>query len=219
MLYRIVAVLACIFVLTALPAAAEEFPPPSGKGRVVIMLSGQSGPDQYRKIAGIIAGFGYDVVLLDTKSLMGTEGKALRDAIAAAQQGPNALPGKVGFVGFSLGGGLAIEYGPGWDDQVAVVAAWYPATGFVTDPPTWSANLRVPTLVFAGEADTYNNCCTLEKQHALADIAHAHAAPYELTTYPGAKHGFVIGGTNFNAGAFKDALVQTLAALGRYLPG
>jgi dienelactone hydrolase len=176
MFYRLLTAMLCVIILACAPAGAEEFPPPAGKGRVVIMLSGQSGTEQYRQIAGIVSGFGYDVVLLDTKTLMGTHGQALRDAISAAQQGSHAIPGKVGFVGFSLGGGLAIEYGPGWDDQVAVVAAWYPATGFVTDPPTWSANLRVPVLVFAGEADTYNDCCTLEKQRTLADLAHSHAA-------------------------------------------
>jgi dienelactone hydrolase len=112
MLHRILAVAICIVTLAGLPAGAEEFAPPSGRGRVVIMLSGQSGTEQYRQIAGIVAGLGYDVLLLDTKALMGTHGQALRDAIAVAQHGPHAIPGKVGFVGFSLGGGLAIEYGP-----------------------------------------------------------------------------------------------------------
>jgi dienelactone hydrolase len=217
MLHRRVVALACAVALAGVPASAEEFAPASGKGRVVIMLSGQSGTEQYRQVAGIVSGFGYDVVLLDTKTMMGTHGQALRDAIAVAQQGPHARPGKVGFVGFSLGGGLAIEYGPGWDDLVAVVAAWYPATGFVTDPAAWSASLRVPVLVFAGEADRFNDCCTLEKQRLLADLAHAQGAAYELTTYPGVGHGFVIGGTGHDPRASADALAQTRAALARYL--
>ena len=99
-----------------------------------------------------------------------------------------------------------------------MVAAWYPATGFATDPPTWSVNLRVPVLVVAGEADTYNDCCTLEKQRALSDLAHAHNASYDLTTYPGAHHGFVIGGAGFDPAAYADALARTQAALARYLP-
>ena len=218
MTYWLIAALLIVLGLATPARAAEEFAPPSGKGRVVIMLSGQSGVESYRQIAGIVAASGYDVILLDTKSMMGTHGQALRDTIATALQGEHALPGKVGFIGFSLGGGLAIEYGPGWDDQVAVVAAWYPATGFVTDPPTWSVNLRAPVLVFAGEADTYNDCCTLEKQRALADLAHAHNASYELTTYPGAHHGFVIGGAGFDPTAYADALARTRAALARYLP-
>jgi dienelactone hydrolase len=213
----IAAIMFCLLALSAAPARAEEFTPPSAKGRVVIMLSGQSGPDQYRQLAGLIAEAGYDVVLLDTKSLMGTHGQALRDAIAAALQSPHALPGKVGFIGLSLGGGLAIEYGPGWDDQVALVVAWYPATGFVTDPTAWSANLRVPVFVFTGEADTFNDCCTLEKQKALAALAQAHGASYELTTYPGVNHGFAIGGPGYRADANADALKRTQAALAQYL--
>jgi len=197
--------------------AAEEFSPPSGKGRVVVMLSGQSGTAQYRQVASVVAQLGYDVVLLDAPSLLGTHGQALRDAIAQAQLGPHAVPGKVGLVGFSLGGGLALEYGPGWSDQVAVVAAWYPATGFVTDPTAWSAELRVPVVMFAGEADTYNNCCLVAKARALADLAKSHNAQFELTTYPGVKHGFVLGGANFDASAFADALSRTRAALGSAL--
>lgn len=197
-----------------LPAqAGEEFLPPSGKGRVVVMLSGQSGTESYRQVAAVVAQLGYDVVLLDTPSLLGTHGKALRDAIAQAQLGPHAMPGKTGLVGFSLGGGLALEYGPAWSDQVAVVVAWYPATGFVIDPIAWSADLRVPVVMFAGEADTYNNCCLVGKARALADLAKSHAAQFELTTYPGVKHGFVLGGANFDAAAFADALSRTRLAL------
>jgi dienelactone hydrolase len=97
------------------------------------------------------------------------------------------------------------------------VAAWYPATAFVTDPATWSANLRVPVLVFAGEADRFNDCCTLEKQRLLANLAAAHAAAYDLTTYPSVQHGFVIGGANFDSAAYTDALARTRGALARYL--
>jgi hypothetical protein len=41
--------------------------------------------------------------------------------------------------------------------------------------------------------------------------------PNELTTYPGVRHGFVIGGANFDSPAFADALARTRAALARYL--
>src|SRR5690348_6770570 len=116
--YRLIVALLLVLGLAAPARAAEEFAPPSGKGHVIIMLSGQSGVETYRQIAGIVAASGYDVILLDTKSMMGTHGQALRDTITTALQGEHALLGKVGFIGFSLGGGLAIEYGPGWDDQV-----------------------------------------------------------------------------------------------------
>src|SRR3569833_2552088 len=136
MTYRLIVALLIVLGLATPARAAEEFAPPTGKGRVVIMLSGQSGVESYRQIAGIVAASGYDVILLDTKSMMGTHGQALRDTIATALQGEHALPGKVGFIGFSLGGGLAIEYGPGAGGRVAGVAAGGPAAGGGAEPPT-----------------------------------------------------------------------------------
>ena len=134
------AMVATLLVLLASPGAIaqEEFPPPSGKGRVVVMASGATGIPNYRDVARRIAALGYDVVLFDANNWAGTQDRGLRDAIAQAQRMPHALPGKVGLVGFSLGGGYVLGYGTAWSDQVAVVAAWYPSTTPFKDPPAWA---------------------------------------------------------------------------------
>ncbi len=139
-------------------AAQEEFPPPSGKGRVVVVAAGASGKPAYREVSRRIAALGYDAVLFESNGWANTQGKGLRDAIAAALRMPHALPGKVGLVGFSLGGGHVLGYGTAWSDAVAVVAAWYPSTTGFTDLAAWAGQVRVPTVMFAGENDTYNRC-------------------------------------------------------------
>jgi dienelactone hydrolase len=193
--------------------AQEEYSPPSGKGRVVLLASGATGMPNYRDVARRIAALGYDVVLFDSNNWAGTQDQGLRDAIAQAQRMPHALPGKVGLVGFSLGGGYVLGYGTQWSDQVAVVAAWYPSTTPFKDPPAWVGRVRVPTVMFAGENDTYHNCCLIDKARAIGKAAQAAGAPFELTTYPNTPHGFNLLGANYKAQAYGDAFARTEAAL------
>ncbi|HTP77538.1 MAG TPA: dienelactone hydrolase family protein [Rhizomicrobium sp.] len=211
-------ILAAFFSLATQAAlAAEEIPPPQGKGRVVVVVSGQSGPDHYRLVAGKIAELGYDVVLFDGNPMEGTHGQGLRDAIAQALQMPHALPGKVGLVGFSLGGAMVLGFGSGWGDQVAVVAAWYPATTPIKDAAAFAGRLNVPVVMFAGESDTYKDCCLIAKARELADAAKTVNAQFALTTYPDTDHDFVIGGSHFSHDAYDDAFAKTQAALKQYL--
>ena len=197
--------------------AQEEFPPPSGKGRVVLMASGQTGIPNYRDEARRIANLGYDVVLFDSNNWAGTEDRGLRGAIAQALRMPHALPGKVALVGFSLGGGYVLGYGTAWSDQVAVVAAWYPATSGFKDIDAFASHITVPTVMFAGENDTYNNCCLIDRARAIAAAAKAKGAPFELTTYPNTPHHFIVGTVTYKAQPFADAMQRTEAALKRSL--
>jgi dienelactone hydrolase len=112
----------------AVVSAQQEFPPPQGKGPVVVVASGISGPEHYKKIASDIAALGYDAVLFDGSAMEHTQGAAVRSAIVQAQQMPHALPGKVAIVGFSAGGGEAVIYATGWPDLVTGVIACFPST-------------------------------------------------------------------------------------------
>jgi len=217
MIGRFLSVLLAALLAAALPAAAQqEFPPPSGgKARVVIVAAGASGQAAYRDVSGRIAALGDDVFLYDAKSL--APGDTLRATIAQALQMPHALPGKVGLVGFSLGGGAVLGYGASAADQVAVVAAWYPSTRGFNDLDAFAGRLTVPVVMFAGEDDTYNHCCVIDKARAIARAAQARGASFELTTYPNTQHHFIVGSPTYKAQAFADAFARTDAALKRYL--
>ncbi len=216
-LAAIIAALACLTV-TTVARAQQEFPPPQGKGRVVVVASGMSGPEHYTTVSREIAEFGYDVVLFDGNTMEGTHGAALKSAILQAQQMPHALPGKVALVSFSLGGGISLYYGSQWPDLVSGVIVWYPATAMISSPSDFASKIRVPILMFAGEKDHYrNDCCTADKARILADAAKAAGDSFELVTYPNTEHDFVKGGSNYNPKSYADALQRTENRLRTYL--
>lgn len=207
-------------LLAAQPAFAQkEFPPPQGKGRIVLVASGKSGPSHYEFVSKEIAKLGYDVMLFDGNAMEGTNGAGLRTAVDQAMQAPNGLPGKIAIVGFSLGGGMALFYGVQLPDKVAGVVAWYPATNFIKNIPGWVNKVdKMPVLMFAGEKDHYdNNCCVVEKAHILEDAAKSGGLNFQLITYPKADHDFVKDGMHYNAEAYTDAFQRTAAALKSYL--
>jgi dienelactone hydrolase len=212
--------LAISFALIGLSTAVraqmsgQEFAPPQGKGQVVVLSSGMSGPSHYTTVAQDIAKLGYDVVLFDGNAEEGTHGAGVTSAIQAALQMPHALPGKVALVGFSLGGGESLYYGSPLSEQVVGVVAWYPANSFIRNVPGFAARQQVPVVVFAGGKDHYrNDCCTAEKDQVLQAASQGAGKSFELTVYPDADHDFVNGGMNFNQKDYEDALQRTGTAL------
>ncbi len=199
-------------------SAQQEFPPPQGKGRVVVIASGMSGPEHYKEVASEIAKLGYDAVLFDGREEENTHGQGVRRDIAAAIAMPHALPGKVALVGFSLGGGEQMFWGTQSSDQVAGAIVWYPANAFIRDVSGFANRLAVPVVVFAGGKDHFRNgCCTADKDSALEQAVKSAGKSFDLTIYPDADHDFVKGGDHYNAKDYGDALQKTAAALKTYL--
>ena len=202
-------------LLAAQPAAAQkEFTPPQGKGRIVLVASGMSGPSHYEVVSKEIAALGYDVMLFDGNAMENTNGEGLRTAVDQAAQAAHGLPGKIAIVGFSLGGGMALYYGVQLPDKVAGVIAWYPANAFIKNVPGWVDKVKVPVLMFAGEKDNFRDgCCTAAKGHILEDAAKSGSNKVELFTYPKTDHDFVKDGAHYNASAYADAFQHTAARL------
>jgi dienelactone hydrolase len=147
----------------------------------------------------------------------GTHGTGLRAAVQAAQNSPHGIPGKVAVVGFSLGGGEALAYATRWPDLVATIVVWYPLTRIIQDPAEFAAGIRVPVLMFAGEDDTYKDCCLIEKARAIAAAAMLQTASLQLVTYPGAGHDFTFPGDSYNAAADADSWQRATARLAQTL--
>jgi len=201
-----------------------EYDPPSGRGPIVILLSGASGLDMYLSYAAEVAELGYYAVLLygrdfDPK-IVGVSGQGkLRRAIEQAQHSPRALPGKVAVIGFSMGGGGALTHATRMPDIVSTVVAYYPMTMHVVDMRTFVAQFQVPVLVLAGERDRYQNCCLIESMRAMEAAAKGSRAPFELVIYPNAGHAF----TCVNTSAYKpedsaDAWQRTKKMLSQHQP-
>jgi len=199
--------------------AQQEFPPPQGKGRVVVLASGISGPAHYTTVAREIAELGYDVVLFDGNQTAGTHGDAVKADILEAQKMPHALPGKVALVGFSLSAGMFLYYGTQYPDLVSGGVLWYPENGFIHDTPGLVARMKVPLLVFAGTKDRYRDGITTDKDGELAAAANAAGKPFELVAYPDAGSDFARGGDQYNPQDYADSFGRTADRLKAYLGG
>jgi dienelactone hydrolase len=206
-------------------AASQEGPsqtvylPATGNGPIIMVLSGATGPRLYDPFAAALAKDGYYVVLLDgtdvRRNAKGDE--ILRRAIGRAQKQPNANPGKVGVVGFSLGGGMALSRATEMPELVAVVVVYYPSTSFVSDPGDLVRRLRVPTLMLAGEQDRYNNCCLIETARAIETAAKERQSTFTLVSDPSAGHGFNLAVPAYRAQDDLDAWKRTVEMLRQYL--
>jgi carboxymethylenebutenolidase len=190
----LVVALAC--ACATMPITKETaYDPPSGRGPIVILLSGASGPnDQYKRIAAEVAQLGYYAVLLDGNDFHPKYGKSaaddLRRVIERAQSSAKALPGKAAVIGFSMGGGDALTHAAGMPDLVSAIVAYYPMTSHILNMRSFVAQFKVPILVLAGERDTYMSCCLIESMRAMEAAGKEHGAPFELVVYPKAYHTF-----------------------------
>ena len=202
----------------------QDFAPKSGKGRVVVLISGQTGMPGYTTAAQQIADAGFHVVLVDGNDLWIRDTRRawtlLTTVIARAQESAQALPGKVGVVGYSLGGAAALTYAARMPDSVATVVAVYPYTAFIKDPADFVAKTRVPVQMYAGTADTYKDCCLIEMARQLAERAKTASPPVlTLHEYEGAGHGFNLATATRKDQAFgQDAMERTVDRLKQALP-
>ena len=170
----------------------------------------------YTGMAQQIAQLGYDAVLVDGNALEDTTGDRLKAAIIAARQMPHALPGQLALVGFSLGGGVDLFWGTERPDAIVGDVLWYPATSFIRDDAAFVTHLKVPVLMFAGEDDTYRNCCLIDNARKLAAAATAAGKSFELVTYPHTQHDFIPGRPTYNPQAYQDAFQRMATRLKQY---
>ncbi|MDR3521400.1 MAG: dienelactone hydrolase family protein [Acidocella sp.] len=208
--------LATIFLTRTLANAQTEFPPPQGKGPVVVVISGQMGANADWPMAKQIAAMGYDAVLLDGNNMEGDKGQSLHNQIMQAQQAQHGMPGKVAVAGFSLGGGLALFYASHWPDLVNGIVAWYPLTTPIKDAPKFVSTVKVPILMFAGVQDTYKSCCLIATAQAIAAAATQANAPITVVTYPNAQHDFITEGEHYDPADSTDSWQRATAALAGY---
>ena len=222
----------CVVKLMKAASAAElaatvgdteiESAPPSGPGRVVIVISGSEGPDPLKDYAQKIAQLGYDTFVIDGRAILSADlhgGERLQQLIAKAQSSHNALPGKVAVIGFALGGGGALLYAERQSDAVATVIAYYPATVFIAKVggmKSFVGKFQVPLLAFAAGQDTAKDCCLLATIKDMQATAKDLGKPMELVVYPNADHNFSAG-PNYRADDAADAWRRTTDVLHQYL--
>ena len=205
--------------------AREVFAPASGRGSIIIAVSGQSGPAMYRDYSAKLAEQGYYVVLVSGTdiSIPGKTGPGLanlRRVMLDAQSATSAIAGRVALVGFSVGGIGVLGHGAPLKEDVSAIVLYYPAISFVSSLlKEFALEMRAPALVFAGAQDRFSNCCLLESMRTLE--REPKSVPFQLVVYPDAEHGFNLDAPSL--GTFRkqdadDAWARTLVFLREHHP-
>jgi pimeloyl-ACP methyl ester carboxylesterase len=187
----------------------QAFAAPGGKGQPVLVVSGQSGAANYAPMAKDIAARGFAVWLVDGNDVFKANNAgetAFRAAVAAVRASAGGASGKIGVVGFSLGGGATMTYAARMPDAVAATVAVYPYTAFIANPPTFVRQIKVPTLVLAAVKDDWKACCDIAMARKLGQDAKAAGVPLSVVEYGDANHGFVLAGPAFRKADTTNAL-------------
>jgi dienelactone hydrolase len=212
------------FVMTALAAGLavptmaaaqapklQAFAPSGGAGHPVLVVSGQSGAANYAPVAKEIAARGFAVWLVDGNDVFkaGNAGEApFRAAVAAVRASGRDPSGKIGVVGFSLGGGATLTYAARMSDAVAATVAVYPYTAFIENPAFYARQIKAPTLILAAVKDDWKDCCGIAMARRLGEEGKAGQAPLSLVEYKDANHGFVLAGPAFRKADASDAVLR-----------
>ena len=202
------------------PAGAGA-PRDGGAGPALLLLHGADGlaygGDRYRLAAGIVAGSGYHVGLVhyldrtgDRRVDYGTLredyplwAETVRDGVTWLREQPGVAQERLGLVGVSLGGALALSAAAA-DGRIKAVVEY---SGPVPEDLPPSGAKLPPTLVLHGEADRI-----VPASHArrLEVMLREAGTPHEVQLYPGQGH--VLSGM-----AQLDAASRVAGFLARHL--
>lgn len=176
--------------------AVERFEAPGGGHRpAVMLLHGSDGPGpRYRAASRQLATAGYHVFLVhyldrtgDTRASLPAIGRnlpawtaVLRDGVAFVSGQPGVEAGRIGVLGISLGGGLALLAAQA-EPRVGAVAT---AFGFL--PGAFDPGGRLPpTLVLH---DARDRVVPVEAAIRLKALLERRRIPHEVQIYPGEGH-------------------------------
>ena len=140
------------------------------------------GPERDR-FKGMIQSINDTMVMRDTAAVIG-----MLDAQRAVR------PGRIGVVGYCMGGGFAVSAAGTFPDRVAAAASLHGGS-LATDKPD-SAHLlagRIRGRVYVGVAEL-DQSFSREQQERLNRALSEAGVDYIIETYLGAKHGFAVTG-------------------------
>jgi dienelactone hydrolase len=129
--------------------------------------------------------------------------KTIWDGISFLERQPAVDPTRIGVIGFSLGGYLAV-CSAAIDPRIKAVTEFF--GGFPKEMKLFMRRL-CPMLILHGEDDPI---IPVSEAYHLQEILERKEMPYEMKIYPGVGHGF-------EGEAWADARLRTLGFLKQYL--
>lgn len=199
-------------------------PATSGKHAAVMLLYGAAGltrrADQFRDYGSRLAEHGSVVFLIHYFDATQSEEageinsdrfplwwRAVEDGVSFAQHQTFVDRSRIGVLGFSLGGFVALAEAA-QDRRVKAVAEYY---GGMSEDFERSVRRMPPTLILHGDKDSI---VPVSQAYAIHKFLTKLGVPSELRVYPGQEHGFDSEGDPASA---KDAWERMLAFFDRYL--
>lgn len=125
----------------------------------------------------------------------------LKDALTYLAQQPGVDAGRLGAVGYCLGGSLAIAWSC-TDDRLKAIAPYY-----AMNPRPLDAVARACPVVGSYPEPDF----TTKAGRALDAELDKHAVPHDIKIYPDTKHSFFNTGRNHDAAAAQDSWARVLA--------
>jgi len=168
--------------------------------------------------AGLLAGEGFAVYVLHYFDGTGTteiDGlqtivrhyptwmKNLWDAVSFVARQPEVDPERIGLLGFSLGGYLALS-AASIDSRIRAVVEFF---GGLPKEMKFFMRRLCPVLILHGDED---KTVPVSEAYHLRDVLEKKQIAYEMQIYPGVGHGF-------SGEVWQDAGLRTLAFLNKYL--
>lgn len=175
--------------------------PDSGSGPGILVLPAWWGlGGQIKSVADRLAGEGFVALAPDVYggTVVSDADEAQRlaedlsaervaaDLVGAAGYLAGQVQGKIGAVGFGLGGSLAL-FAAGLSDDVTAVGAFYPLVPWQPATPNWSAFGDTAAVVHAADEDAATTGPELELAKKAVEAAGGDLTVHE---YPGTKRGF-----------------------------
>lgn len=186
------------FVSGGAPIAIEHYGAGSAQSRsAVLLLHGSDGPqERYRAAARRLTSHGFVVFLVhyldrtrETRAALGAIARNLplwtetvRDAVTHVSRQAGIDSSRIGLLGISLGGGLALAAAQ-QDDRVRALVVDFGFVPHSFDP----AGRLPPTLVLHGADD---RIVPVSNARMLQRVLERRGVPNEVRIYPGQGHGF-----------------------------
>jgi len=133
--------------------------------------------------------------------------RGLKGALTFLAQQSGVDAGRIGAVGYCLGGSLAIAWSC-TDDRLKAIAPYYA----MNPRPLGAVARACPIVGSYPEADF-----TAKAGRALDAELDKHGVPHDIKVYPGAKHSFFNTGWNQDAAAAEDSWARVLAFFEQYI--
>jgi carboxymethylenebutenolidase len=134
------------------------------------------------------------------------------DAVAYARRLPNVDKDRVGLLGFSLGGYLAVSAAAHKDLKLNAVVEMF---GGLPEEMRPKLKTMPPTLILHGEEDA---AVSVKEAYALAGLLNQKKQAMEIEVYAGVGHAFIPpGGTEPNMLVVWNAMNRTMGFLDKHL--